>query len=253
MKTVEKIETLLNQYRERVSLALILLTISLYLLACEKRFEEAEVAEVPAKYVTTTSAAAQSIPEWAPEDANPQVRYYYLPTAEVYYDTYIGQYVYNNGTEWVYTVSLPRVYASIDLYTAPLVFLNIGVFQPWRFHTHYVGKYHYYKQPGWHSHFHHARLCYDKGWPPAYGARSKFAGGPKHGAPMVHKPGPNHNGMWKGNGKYSPSGNKIGDKAGGGARKPITNHPSNVGNRQKLPSAHGKPSGGHGGARGSKH
>lgn len=53
----------------------------------------------------------------------------------------MGDYVYWNGSFWVYSTSLPYAYAGFDLYNANIVFLSIGVTYPWHYHSYYVADY----------------------------------------------------------------------------------------------------------------
>lgn len=54
-------------------------------------------------------------PAWGPAGYN-DVRYYYLPDIETYYDVRESNYVYINNGRWVRTRSLPTVYRNYDLY-----------------------------------------------------------------------------------------------------------------------------------------
>ena len=44
------------------------------------------------------------------------VRYYYIPDVEAYYDVSSSMFIYNNGVTWVHRSSLPSRYRSYDLY-----------------------------------------------------------------------------------------------------------------------------------------
>ena len=44
------------------------------------------------------------------------VRYYYIPDIEVYYDIQLANFIYWNGGRWVYSEILPVRYARYDLY-----------------------------------------------------------------------------------------------------------------------------------------
>jgi hypothetical protein len=56
-----------------------------------------------------------SPPPWGPYGYN-EVRYYYLPDVESYYDVQNSMFIYRNGNEWVHSKYLPRQYRSYDLY-----------------------------------------------------------------------------------------------------------------------------------------
>jgi hypothetical protein len=54
-------------------------------------------------------------PAWGPAE-NTQVRYYYLPDVEAYYDVPSAQFIYYSGGLWVHRKYLPSRYKSYDLY-----------------------------------------------------------------------------------------------------------------------------------------
>jgi hypothetical protein len=54
-------------------------------------------------------------PEWGPVGYT-NVRYYYLPDVEAYYDINTSMFIYFNGAAWISAPSLPGPYASYDLY-----------------------------------------------------------------------------------------------------------------------------------------
>jgi hypothetical protein len=54
-------------------------------------------------------------PPWGPYGYN-EVRYYYLPDIEVYYDVHTSMFIYNSGGAWIHRKYLPRKYRSYDLY-----------------------------------------------------------------------------------------------------------------------------------------
>lgn len=182
---------------------------------------------------------AQYVPVWAPVGVNPHVRYYYLPAAEVYYDAYAGQYIYYDGFGWVYGSYLPPVYSSIDLYTTPIIFLNVGVVRPWIRHDYYVEHYHYYMPRGWGFYGSgHPWRCFDenRGHPyPKYAHRpsTPFRGVGNvpigHGSKgMIGGPGkptnPGHSG-WKGGsaGNSGWKGGSSGKMEGGRSGMPPQN------------------------------
>ncbi len=61
-------------------------------------------------------------PAWGPSDKT-EVRYYYLPDIEIYYDLQKANFIYSNGTNWVYSDVLPMKYSSYDLYSGHKVML----------------------------------------------------------------------------------------------------------------------------------
>lgn len=54
-------------------------------------------------------------PSWGPAGYT-DVRYYYLPDIETYYDINEGQYIYFNNGQWVRTVTVPVAYRTYDFY-----------------------------------------------------------------------------------------------------------------------------------------
>lgn len=54
-------------------------------------------------------------PAWGPE-VESDVRYYYLPDVEVYYDIPTSMYIYLDGGRWIHRHHLPRRYRNYDLY-----------------------------------------------------------------------------------------------------------------------------------------
>lgn len=54
-------------------------------------------------------------PAWGPAE-NTQVRYYYLPDVEAYYDVPSAQFIYYSGGVWVHRKYLPSQYRNYDLY-----------------------------------------------------------------------------------------------------------------------------------------
>ncbi|SNR29885.1 hypothetical protein [Flavobacterium sp. ov086] len=62
-------------------------------------------------------------PAWGPVGYT-DVRYYYLPDLQTYYDVSTSNYVYLNNGRWVRTRSLPSVYRNYDLYNEYKVVLT---------------------------------------------------------------------------------------------------------------------------------
>lgn len=54
-------------------------------------------------------------PDWGPSGYS-DVRYYYLPDVEAYYDIPSSMFIYYNGVSWVHRSSLPSRYRNYDLY-----------------------------------------------------------------------------------------------------------------------------------------
>lgn len=56
-----------------------------------------------------------SPPPWGPAGYS-DMRYYYLPDVEAYYDVPSSMFIYNTGGAWVHRKYLPRQYRGYDLY-----------------------------------------------------------------------------------------------------------------------------------------
>ena len=54
-------------------------------------------------------------PQWGPSGYS-DVRYYYLPDVQAYYDVPSSMFIYYNGYSWVRRSSLPSRYRNYDLY-----------------------------------------------------------------------------------------------------------------------------------------
>ncbi|MCC9070545.1 hypothetical protein LNQ49_02885 [Flavobacterium sp. F-65] len=64
-----------------------------------------------------------SPPSWGPAGYT-DVRYYYLPNLEMYYDINTSNYIYINNGRWIRTRNLPRAYRNYDLYNEYKVVLT---------------------------------------------------------------------------------------------------------------------------------
>ena len=100
-------------------------------------------------YTTLRSASQEPeinesliVPAWAPPYQDAQlIRYYYLPDIEVYYDVSNQEFVYLQDGSWMFSSSLPPIYAGFDLYDCFIVVLNSRVYEPWMHHHYYVAHY----------------------------------------------------------------------------------------------------------------
>ena len=210
--------------RGSISIALILLVIMLHAMGCAK-----PTAGLTADELTTDLTAAQRLPDWAPKDADPQVRYYFLPEINVYYDAYAGQYVYLDQGVWLAAPALPSAYVEFDLFSAHIVYLEVGITRPWVNNHFYVRTYpvtYFYGHPGLHRGY--GWRCYNEN-------RRHFCAGPVHPSHYKHgfrpggvkegwhKPGPGKHPMASGhkpNGSYKVNSGKGGPAAFGNKRQP---------------------------------
>lgn len=96
---------------------------------------------------TASARPPHGSPAWAPPYYT-GVRYYYLPDIEAYYDLKREIFVYYRNGQWLFSATLPGIYASFDLYNGFVVALNVRSGEPWRFHNRYVTRYprYYYEK-----------------------------------------------------------------------------------------------------------
>ncbi len=80
-------------------------------------------------------------PQWGPVGYT-DVRYYYLPDVEAYYDVRHSRFIYYNGKKWVRQHNLPRQYRNYDLYHGYKVVMNdYRGNAPYNYHKDYKYKY----------------------------------------------------------------------------------------------------------------
>jgi len=216
----------LDNNRSNVILLMLTLALTIYVCACTKMDRE-----VPATEVYSEASMARSIPDWVPEETDPEIRYYFIPEIDVYYDSYVGEYVYWNGTLWVYSSRLPREYAYFDLYDANIVFLSVGVASPWLRHDYYVSHYPvtYFYGPHVHRYGHGWRY-YDENRNQFYVSHSNI----HHNVHINHRDHPSrgwgNNGSWGrddrpyGGGNGFRGGNKGGSQPEGWGDRPGQRH-----------------------------
>lgn len=64
-------------------------------------------------------------PAWAPPPpVHTEVRYYYLPEIQTYYDCNTRHYIYMDNGRWARRAYLPVAYRGYDLYRGPKVMVN---------------------------------------------------------------------------------------------------------------------------------
>ncbi|TPG45329.1 hypothetical protein [Flavobacterium pectinovorum] len=127
-------------------------------------------------------------PAWGPAGYT-DVRYYYLPDLETYYDVSTSNYVYLNNGRWVRARSLPSVYRNYDLYNEYKVVLND------------------YRGDRPYDNFKTHKVKYGKGYkgkPQKTIGQKPGKGNNKEGKDNGHHDNGNHNGngKGKGNGKH---------------------------------------------------
>lgn len=64
-----------------------------------------------------------SPPQWGPV-GYPEVRYYYLPDVEAYYDIHTSMFIYYGGGNWIHRKNLPLRYRNYDLYNGYKVVMS---------------------------------------------------------------------------------------------------------------------------------
>ena len=62
-------------------------------------------------------------PMWGPV-GSPEVRYYYLPDVESFYDVHSSMFIYFDGGSWIHRSYLPGRYKNYDLYGGYKVVMN---------------------------------------------------------------------------------------------------------------------------------
>ena len=122
-----------------------------------------------------------SPPQWGPSGYS-NVRYYYLPDVQSYYDVKTSNFIYYSGNSWVHRKSLPTQYRNYDLYNGYKVVL-----------PSYRGN--------WpHAYFKQHKVKYAKGYKGKYQKSIGNKGG-----------NGNYKSKGNGNGNYKPKGNGNGN------------------------------------------
>jgi hypothetical protein len=106
------------------------------------------------KYPSTqinTASNYYTPPTWAPALANiNNVRYYYLPDCDAYYDAGTQQFTYMSNGTWISSGSTPAACSESDLNSSYVVLLNRNANNPWLNAAYYRSNYpiHSYDQYG---------------------------------------------------------------------------------------------------------
>lgn len=112
---------------KRITAAIVIIVFFSSLSSCEGLYQ-------------ITTGVQYNNPSWAPPYYNGS-RYYYFPDMEMYYDLADQDFVYLNNGQWLFSSTLPSVYANIDLFNSFVITLNLSVYQPWMHHQYYVSHY----------------------------------------------------------------------------------------------------------------
>jgi len=87
-----------------------------------------------------------SPPVWAPPVYAHTIRYYYIPEIDSYYDAVNQGYYYNDGPSWVFSASLPGIYASYNIGSLHHIAVNYYGARPYTYFASrravYVERYH---------------------------------------------------------------------------------------------------------------
>lgn len=82
-----------------------------------------------------------SPPQWGPAGYT-EVRYYYLPDVEAFYDIQTSMFIYYGGGVWVHRAYLPHRYRNYDLYGGyKVVMIDYHGNSPYVHYTEYHKKY----------------------------------------------------------------------------------------------------------------
>ena len=81
-------------------------------------------------------------PDWAPPYDNvSEIRYYYMPDYEMYYDVWDGSFWYQNGGGWAAYPGLPSQFVGADLGATFIVLIDRDISRPWEHHGYYRDNY----------------------------------------------------------------------------------------------------------------
>lgn len=104
------------------------------------------IAANTTKAQVSLSVHIGSPPVWAPPAYAHTTRYYYIPEIDSYYDAQRCGYYYNDGPSWVFSASLPGIYAGYNVSHLHHVVVNYYGDRPYNYfeprRTVYVQRYH---------------------------------------------------------------------------------------------------------------
>jgi len=143
-----------------------------------------------------------SPPPWGPVGYT-EVRYYYLPDVEAYYDVQSSMFIYYGGGAWIRRANLPGRYRNYDLYSGYKVVM-----------TDYHGDTPY-------THFKEHKTKYARGY---HGPEQKTFG---------ERPGKGNSGAKKSNeGNHNYKGDKHDNKGGGHGHESTGHHGGGKGKKK---------------------
>lgn len=150
------------------------------------------VAAGTAQAQVTVNVNIGKAPDWGPAGYT-EVRYYYMPAIEVYYDINTANYIYASNGAWVRATVLPATYKNVNLYTTyKVVLTDYKGATPYVYYKKHKVKYPKNYNPG------HQKTI---GTPPGH-AKKAVAKAPGNGGKSAKKSNGNGNGKGHGNGKH---------------------------------------------------
>lgn len=97
----------------------------------------------------TQDIFSQGPPPWAPAHGyRAKTKHIYFPDQNFYYDVAQHNYLYLNNGSWSISVSLPSIFANINLENVQQVQLEIGGHRPYIYNEVHIVKYKKFKHKG---------------------------------------------------------------------------------------------------------
>lgn len=122
-------------------------------------------------------------PAWGPAGYT-EVRYYYLPDIDTYYDVSTGQYIYINRGSWIRARALTPAHRRYNLYNGyKVVLTDYRGGTPYTYYKTHKVKYPHGYRPGPQK---------TVGIPPGHLKKHKLAPPPHHPVALKHKGHPGH-------------------------------------------------------------
>jgi hypothetical protein len=124
----------------RSSILMLGLGALLILSSCSSTSRTATATYYP--YGNSTYSAVFTPPSWAPASENlSQVKYYFIPDCDAYYDASTQQFYSLNNGSWISSNTVPSACSGQDLSSAYTVLLNSNTSQPWLNNAFYQANY----------------------------------------------------------------------------------------------------------------